>query len=141
MMLPYPFLPYPDEPICIYCGEEITKDLKRCPNCNRLINNWVECGKDLCGNCHESLRKGDKYCRLCGTPVGHGAYNPYQVSWDMQCVYGPMPVPRLHECKRCGSSWTVCAMIDREYYCPECGGAVSIDGVESHVTRLDDCIT
>ena len=76
--------------------------------------------KDQCGNCHAHLGPEDKFCRICGTRRGEGAYEPYREI--MQCIYGPMPETRTHTCKQCGYSWTTCVMIDDQRYCPQCGG-------------------
>lgn len=80
---------------------------------------WRKPTKDQCGNCHATLTDGDKYCRICGTKVGEGEYAPYLDT--IQCIYGPMPKTREHECKGCGYKWTTCLMVDKERYCPHCG--------------------
>ena len=77
-----------------------------------------------CGNCHESLSDGDRYCRRCGTRRGEGKFEPYLNL--MQCIYGPMPVKRTHTCPTCRTAWVRELMIDNEIYCPHCGGRVSI---------------
>lgn len=107
---------------CSHCGASISSEQKYCPCCGELcdVNGWEECGKDRCGNCHSWLKDGDKYCRICGTKVGDGKYEPFQNI--IQCIYGPMPVERTHKCRKCGYTWTTIQMIDREYYCPQCGG-------------------
>ncbi|MBO7251256.1 MAG: FHA domain-containing protein [Oscillospiraceae bacterium] len=76
--------------------------------------------KNRCGNCQEYLSQEDRYCRCCGTQRGKGAFQPYLNS--MQCIYGPPPVPRNHICRSCGYRWETMAMIDRQKYCPQCGG-------------------
>lgn len=65
-----------------------------------------------CGNCHEYLREGDKYCRYCGTKRGDGKFEPYQNI--MQCIYGPMPVERVRKCTKCKKTWKTKLMIDNE---------------------------
>lgn len=82
---------------------------------------WEECGPDRCGNCHNLLEPGDRYCRLCGTKVGEGAYAPFLNL--MQCIYGPAPVNRTHTCPTCRYTWETFLMIDDEKYCPKCGGS------------------
>lgn len=92
-----------------------------------------------CGNCHAYLEPDDKYCRICGTKAGMGAFKPHLEI--MQCIYGPEPVDRIHICKRCGYTWKTCLMIDKEKYCPKCGGAAPYNGndsdedTEQHILR------
>ncbi|MDO4632493.1 MAG: hypothetical protein Q4B01_01400 [Eubacteriales bacterium] len=80
--------------------------------------------ENRCGNCHSHLEEGDKYCRVCGTKVGEGAYEPY--SDMMQCIYGPAPVMRTHVCKDCGYSWEAYMMVDDQKHCPQCGGEAPV---------------
>jgi len=80
--------------------------------------------KDKCGNCHETLMDGDKYCRHCGTKRGEGQFKPYLNI--MECIYGPMPVKRKHICNTCKTIWERELMIDQEHFCPNCGGNVDI---------------
>ncbi|MCR5608442.1 MAG: hydrogenase maturation nickel metallochaperone HypA [Lachnospiraceae bacterium] len=77
-----------------------------------------------CGNCHAFLKDGAKYCSICGTKAGDGAYEPFEDI--MQCIYGPMPEERTHVCEDCGYTWTTMAMIDNEEFCPECGGKAPV---------------
>lgn len=107
---------------CFACGAKVGPEEKLCKKCKR--DDWVECEKDRCGNCHAYLNDSDKYCRICGTAAGEGAYNPYQNL--MQCIYGPMPVKRVHTCKKCNYEWTTSLMIDDEKYCPKCGGKAPV---------------
>lgn len=81
-----------------------------------------------CGNCHARIGK-DSYCRYCGTKAGEGRFDPYEEI--MQCVYGPPPVQRRHTCTQCGHTWESTAMIDRERYCPQCGGSVTAEELEN----------
>jgi hypothetical protein len=74
---------------------------------------------DRCGNCHTYLGK-DKYCRICGTKRGEGAFKPYLDAYST--VYGPRPMTRTHKCEICGYTWKTNLMIDHEDHCPECGG-------------------
>lgn len=76
-----------------------------------------------CGHCHEHIGN-DRYCRYCGTKRGLGEYKPYQNI--IQCIYGPMPVKRTHQCTKCGNSYTIELMVDDEKYCPLCGGETTI---------------
>ena len=106
---------------CSRCGGELRYGDDRCPNCGGRNENWVIPDRDKqCGNCHASLQEGDRYCRRCGTSAGEGAYEPYQNV--MQCIYGPRPVKRIHICEKCGYSWSTVEMLDRDKYCPKCGG-------------------
>lgn len=105
---------------CIYCGKPIRYRDEYCAFCGKENAGWKETTRKQCGNCHAYLSPEDKYCRLCGTKVGKGAYDPYQDL--MQCIYGPEPVEREHQCRRCGYKWKTCAMVDNEKYCPKCGG-------------------
>lgn len=77
-----------------------------------------------CGNCHEYLQKGDKYCRYCGTKRGKGEFQPYQNV--IQCIYGPMPIERTHKCTKCRRQWTTMLMLDNQDYCPRCGARSEI---------------
>jgi rubredoxin len=76
-----------------------------------------------CGNCHEHLGK-DKYCRICGTKRGEGAFKPYVDAYYP--VYGPKPTETTHKCDVCGYTWSTYLMIDKERYCPECGGRATV---------------
>lgn len=108
---------------CLYCNRPVRYRYKYCAYCGKPNDSWVEPTQSQCGNCHNHLQEGDKYCRLCGTKVGEGAYEPYQDV--IQFIYGPMPFERKHACKICGHSWITCLMVDKEKYCPECGGSAS----------------
>ncbi len=105
---------------CQRCGEEVRYRDRVCPSCGAKNTGWVVPDDSYCGNCHARLREGDRYCRICGTRAGEGKFEPYQQV--MQCIYGPMPLKRIHRCQSCGYSWSTCAMIDDENYCPKCGG-------------------
>lgn len=106
---------------CLYCGKPIHYKDEYCPSCGRANEGWRETSLAQCGHCHAYLKPDDKYCRQCGTKVGDGAYEPYQDL--METIYGPPPIERRHICQNCGNTWTVCAMIDSEKYCPKCGGS------------------
>ena len=56
-----------------------------------------------CANCHQTLLEGEKYCRYCGTERGDEKFEPYRNI--MQCIYGPMPVKRVHKCTKCKKKW------------------------------------
>ena len=75
--------------------------------------------KNRCGHCREFLGKEDKFCRYCGTEAGKGEYKPYLD--EMNCIYGPPPVRRVHRCDKCGYEWKTNMMIDDQKYCPKCG--------------------
>ena len=112
---------------CMYCGEEVHYKDILCPSCKKPNECWREIGENQCGNCHSYVDEGDAYCRICGTKVGEGKYEPYQEI--MQCIYGPMPEERIHTCQDCGYSWKTMFMIDNQHYCPKCGGpAPAIEG-------------
>ena len=113
---------------CLYCGADVHFKDDCCSNCGEPNVNWIVPGKNQCGNCHAYIQEGDKYCRICGTKVGDGRYEPYQDL--MECIYGPMPITRKHFCKKCGYSWTTCLMIDNEEYCPQCGSFAPYEGSE-----------
>lgn len=81
----------------------------------------------VCANCKNKYIEGDKYCRYCGAPMG----KPDFIEEDFACIYGPMPVARIHKCNACGFSWETTLMVDNENWCPKCGGFApgsSIDG-------------
>ena len=74
--------------------------------------------RKVCANCGESYIEDDKYCRYCGAPMGTPVYKEIELA----CIYGPMPMKRTHRCSKCGFSWETELMIDKEKWCPECGG-------------------
>ncbi len=113
---------------CERCGSPISYHALFCLSCGRRNNAWVEPKEGECGNCHARLGKEDEYCRYCGTRAGEGAFEPYQNF--LECVYGPMPVERIHTCSKCGYSWTTCVMIDRQRYCPKCGAEAPYTSVK-----------
>ncbi|MBR6873548.1 MAG: hypothetical protein IKN17_08610 [Ruminococcus sp.] len=84
----------------------------------RLFGKLCSDYTNRCGNCHAFLGE-DSFCRYCGTKRGEGKFEPY--SDEPQCVYGPPPIPRVHNCKNCGFEWQTCMMIDYQLYCPKCG--------------------
>ena len=77
---------------------------------------------EVCANCKEVYTKGDKYCRYCGAPMGQSQF----ITEDFACIYGPPPVKRTHKCRKCGYSWKTVRMIDKELYCPKCGGSAPV---------------
>ena len=78
----------------------------------------------VCANCKNDYNEGDKYCRFCGAPMG----KPDFIEEDFSCIYGPPPTERVHKCSRCGYEWTTIEMVDKERYCPKCGGYAPADG-------------
>jgi rRNA maturation endonuclease Nob1 len=87
---------------------------------------WTTDYTGRCGNCKASIKDGELYCRRCGTRRGEGKFDPFLDM--MQCIYGPPPVKRVHECTKCKKQWETRQMIDREKFCPDCGGpAVTIE--------------
>ncbi|MCR5794932.1 MAG: hydrogenase maturation nickel metallochaperone HypA [Solobacterium sp.] len=84
-----------------------------------LFNRKPEAGTlAVCANCKQTYIKGDKYCRYCGSRMGRPEYIPQSFS----CIYGPPPTERKHICRNCGHTWTTVLMIDKEEFCPKCGG-------------------
>ena len=75
--------------------------------------------RKVCANCKNTYIEGDKYCRYCGAKMGKPAFIPD----NMACIYGPPPITRVHKCEKCGYTWTTNQMIDKERYCPKCGGS------------------
>ena len=123
---------------CTCCGQRIAYSDKFCPKCGQKNDSWHIPGKNQCGNCHAYLHDGAKYCTICGTKAGEGAYKPYQEM--MQCIYGPMPLERTHVCENCGYSWTTCLMIDNQKYCPQCGGPAPVKPAERDGTPLGSIV-
>ena len=77
-------------------------------------------------------------CRRCGAPVHFkdekcpecGAKNDCWVTPDRtRCgnCHAPLAEGGTHVCEKCGYTWTTCLMIDREQYCPKCGGHAPSD--------------
>lgn len=114
---------------CLHCGAPLRFSDKRCPRCHRPNNNWIQPGKNSCGNCHAPLGENDAYCRVCGTKAGEGAFEPFQNL--MQCIYGPMPVTRTHTCPACGYGWTTYVMIDKDRFCPRCGTEAKMESPDA----------
>ena len=106
---------------CFYCEKPVRYKDNYCTFCGKPNQGWREPSSSQCGNCHASLEPGDRFCRICGTRAGEGAYEPYQEL--IQCVYGPMPISRTHVCQNCGYTWTTSLMSDNENFCPQCGGS------------------
>ncbi len=103
---------------CERCGAPVDGDDYLCKACRD--ESWeTRYRENTCGNCRGHLEPGDKYCRICVTKAGEGAFEPWLNI--MQCVYGPRPVLRRHECGGCGYVWETKVMIDRQRYCPKCG--------------------
>ena len=73
---------------------------------------------EVCSNCKKPYQSEDKYCRFCGAPMG----KPDYIDDDFAEIYGPPPMKRKHICKKCGFNWTTIQMVDKERYCPKCGG-------------------
>ena len=78
--------------------------------------------RKVCGNCRNNYRDGDRYCRYCGAPMG----SPVYLNVEYGTIYGPPPVKRTHTCGRCGYKWNTNLMIDREQWCPKCGGKAPV---------------
>lgn len=74
--------------------------------------------KKVCRNCRNNYIEGDRYCRYCGAPMG----SPIFIEENFACIYGPKPETRIHRCSSCGYSWETRLMIDKENWCPKCGG-------------------
>ena len=112
---------------CYNCGAKIHFKDKICLHCLKPNKDWVTSGEGLCFNCHARVGTDSNYCSVCGTKVGEGEFKPFQNI--MQCIYGPMPVKRVHTCKNCGYEWTTHEMIDKGRYCPKCGGPAPYEEV------------
>ena len=108
---------------CPKCGMFIFPFARKCLRCETKIKYLTKTDKDHCGNCHKPLGNDD-YCRYCGTRRGEGKFDPYFN--EPQCIYGPPPISRLHTCNECGYEWETNTMIDRQRYCPRCGGSCKI---------------
>ena len=108
---------------CPKCGKLILPLMRKCLGCGSRIEYLTKTDSSHCGNCHRALGS-DEYCRYCGTKRGNGKFDPYYN--EPQCIYGPPPVRRLHNCNVCGYKWDTNVMIDRQGYCPKCGGSCSI---------------
>lgn len=78
--------------------------------------------RKVCANCKNPYIESDRYCRFCGAPMGAPDY----IEESFECIYGPPPVKRKHECKKCGYQWTTYNMIDDENFCPKCGNPVLV---------------
>ena len=78
--------------------------------------------REVCPNCNNSWIAGDQYCRFCGSPVA----NPQMIPAEMVCIYGPRPRSRMHQCEQCGYQWNTHAMVDRQAFCPKCGGSAPV---------------
>lgn len=72
----------------------------------------------VCTECGEKWIIGERYCRYCGAKKRRAKF----ASPDYACIYGPMPVERIHICENCGHKWMTCLMADLEEFCPKCGG-------------------
>lgn len=124
--------------ICPQCGHKNDEGTKYCLLCGSLLQPVLQSEireqtvrrqsgpspfgqgsmRKVCGNCKKTYIEGDRYCRFCGAPMGTPAYIPEQFA----CIYGPMPVKRIHTCQSCGYTWDTMQMIDNERFCPICGG-------------------
>lgn len=82
--------------------------------------------KKVCANCGNDYMEGDKYCRYCGAPMGKAEY----IEDELQMIYGPPPMKRVHTCDKCGYSWETEKMLDWERYCPKCGGPAPVTAEE-----------
>ena len=109
---------------CEYCGNLVRFQDAFCAVCGTRNTGWTTDYEGKCGNCHAKLGSTDQYCRVCGTKRNEGAFLPYKNR--MECIYGPMPVKRLHTCKSCGYAWENKVMIDYDKYCPKCGQLVEV---------------
>jgi predicted amidophosphoribosyltransferase len=89
--------------------------------------------RKVCANCMQEYIEGDRYCRFCGAPMG----KPEFIDDDFACIYGPMPTERLHQCQKCGYQWKTVLMIDKERWCPKCGGFAPVSG-EQNIWNLID---
>ena len=110
---------------CLQCGGSIRLKDNFCSNCGAR-NTWRERYYwAVCGNCGAKVPDEDKYCRICGTLVGFGRVSPKSMAVASR-LYGPKPTLRRHVCQNCGHQWTTSLMVDKEAYCPNCGGPAPI---------------
>ncbi len=109
---------------CRSCRKMYKDSRELCPYCGETKEEWITDYEGRCGNCCAKLEPNDKYCRVCGTERGAGAFKPYQNT--MTCIYGPRPVKRIHHCKKCDFTWKTTAMIDNDEYCPACGSMLDL---------------
>lgn len=115
---------------CFYCGATLNPHgvfHPQCPACGKpAAVERVPDRKTQCGHCAERLEPEDRYCRICGTKVGEGAYAPYPFAildlLEMQTVYGPEPPSSAeYKCDKCGHSWLSFETIEAKRFCPKCG--------------------
>ncbi len=88
---------------------------------NRTIPEGTPMRK-VCPDCGNKWIEGDRYCRFCGSPTATPTFTPERFA----TIYGPPPMNRLHQCAACGHEWVTCLMVDREKYCPLCGGEAPV---------------
>ena len=74
--------------------------------------------RKVCSNCNKTYIEGDKFCRFCGAPLGRAKY----IEDEFAMIYGPRPMKRFHKCQRCGYEWETELMVDKQAWCPKCGG-------------------
>lgn len=117
---------------CERCGVPFVGDDYLCKRCRERT--WeTRYAENQCGNCQGRLEPGDKYCRICGTKAGEGAFEPFQTA--LQCLYGPRSVTRSFSCASCGHSWETTSMSVRDRYCPKCGSDAKSDSDEPESGR------
>ncbi len=105
---------------------------------NRRMDNLCDDYENKCGNCHATLPKGAKYCRMCGTKKGEGAFLPYENV--MHTLYGP-PIVARYKCAVCGKEWesTGVGGTGKEY-CSECGAENKPVSEKSLYDEIDEQI-
>lgn len=126
----------PKRGVCTFCGNVLTDINKPCAFCNKSNKGLINNGILVCSNCNSKIKKDDKYCTVCGTKIGKGKYEPYLDY--MRCVYGPMPVERLHRCTKCKYEFNTFLMVDNCKYCPKCGGILEVE--ENNLRDINDAL-
>ena len=133
--------------VCPICGGELAIGYiekqgayAETPMCRECIYREPTTDYDgRCGNCHKELPENDLYCRFCGTKRGEGEFKPYiNISYPL---YGPHPILRAHECKKCGHTWKSKRMDADEKFCPECGNECDIKDdriTEEYENRIEE---
>lgn len=54
------------EGVCPSCGMQIGENVAFCPNCGYSMKEYLEQFIGNCSRCHAKIRKGQKFCDVCG---------------------------------------------------------------------------
>ena len=113
-----------------------TEKIKKKMQGKKPANNQHEINHPVCIDCGHNYREGERYCRICGAPItGFKEYEP-EKDRPINCIYGPPPVRRRHQCRNCGYTWETCLMIDNEKFCPMCGGEAPFVYDDDDITEV-----